>query len=92
MSNAIFPAAKKIACASMLSPKTAALSHDAADPTALIASAPAPNDSGVRESEISPVTNPMSAAKPGRTCTAARSTAMTRKSTETRDPSSGRTV
>ena len=48
-----------------MSPNTVALSHDAADATALIASAPAPNDSGVSESAITPVTNPSSAATPG---------------------------
>jgi hypothetical protein len=92
MSKTHFPRKKKNALRARLSAKNTALRYEAPKPTAVIAIAPAPSASGASESDTIPSRNPITAALPGRTRTAASSSARIRKSIGARHPSSGRSV
>jgi hypothetical protein len=91
-SNSHFPRNRKKPLSARLSAKKTALSQDAANATTVIASAFAPNALSASESAARPSTNPNSAAAPGRSLTAPKISAITRKSIPARHARRGRTV
>src|SRR6185437_10303148 len=92
MSKAHLPRKKKKAFNRMSSAKNTALSQDALKPTRVMPSAPAPNACSSSESDTMPMHSPITAALPGRTRIDTSSSSMMRKSGDTRQPSSGRSV